>query len=108
MACPREMIKAKTFYVESVQIGMVEDDAKPTFLCSTEKCPILLQAEINIYEVCASEELHDHSGSNDRGNTELHKSTAIGSDDDTQPIQRVRRVRRHDPVKRDLGAHQED
>lgn len=79
-----------------------------TFLGTTEKCSVLLETEINVNEVCASEELHYHSRSDNWRNSELHERAAIRGDDDAQPVQRVRRVGGHDSIERNLGAHQED
>ena len=79
-----------------------------TFLSPAEQCPILLQRKVDLDEICASQQLHDHARGNDWCDAEFHESTAIRGEDDSHPVKRVRRVGGHDAIQRDLGADQEN
>ena len=79
-----------------------------TLLSTAEQRTILLERKIDINQIGTSEELHDHSRRDDWGDTELHKCTAVGRENDAHPIQRVGRVGGHNTVQRDLRADQED
>lgn len=79
-----------------------------TLLGAAEEGPVVLEAEVDVDELRAREELHDHAGSNDRGDTELHERAPVGGEDGSEPVERVGRVRRHDTVQGHLRAHQED
>lgn len=85
-----------------------ENERSLTFLCTAEQGPILLQAEVDLNQVCTREQLHNHARCDDWTNTELHKSTAIRSENDTHPVERVRRVGGHDAIERNLRANKED
>ena len=78
------------------------------FLCTTEESPVLLERKVDLNQVRAGEELDDHARGDDGGNAKLHESTTVGGENDTHPVERVCRIRRHDTVKGDLGANKED
>ena len=73
-----------------------------TFLGTTEQSTVLLGAKVNVNEIRASEQLHDHSGSDDRRVSKLHEGTMVRRQNDTHPIQGVGRVGRHDAIERYL------
>ena len=81
---------------------------KLTLLGSVEERTILLEAVVNLNEVGASEELHEHARGDNGGDTELHEGSTVGGKDSTHPVERVRRVGGHDSVQGDLRANQED
>ena len=85
-----------------------EDVLTRTLLSPTEQRTILLERKIDVNQVGTSEKLHDHSGRDDWGDTELHECTAVGRKNDAHPVQRVGRVGGHDSVQWDLRAYQED
>jgi hypothetical protein len=64
-------------------------DVVLTLLGTAEQSAVVLQAEVNLDQLSAGEELHDHARGNDRGDTELHQGTAVGRENDTHPVQRV-------------------
>ena len=79
-----------------------------TFLSPAEQRPILLETKVDIDKVGARKQLHDHSRGNDGCDTEFHERSAVGGEDYTHPVQRVRRVGGHDSVQRHLRAYQEN
>jgi len=94
---------------DSVCNGLTNSDQDAEkLLCATEESAIFLEALVNLNDLGTSKKLHDHAGCYDGTNTKLHKSTPIGSEDDTHPVERVGRLRVLDTVKWDLAAHQED
>ena len=46
--------------------------------------------------------LHDESRSDDGRDAELHESSSVGGQDDSDPVEGVSRVRAHDAEQRDL------
>ena len=91
-----------------VSMGSRGRRGRLTFLSTTEESPVLLETEIDLDEIGAGEELHDHAGSDDGGDAEFHEGSSVGGEDDPHPVQRIRGVGGHDPVQRHLGAHEED
>jgi len=83
------------------------DDHSEQFLRSVKKCSVLGRVA-DFDDFGAGEELHDHTGSDDRRNAQFHQSSSIRSQDDSHPIKRIRRIRRHDAEQRDLTTDQED
>lgn len=79
-----------------------------TLLSTAKQRAIILQVEININQLRTRQQLHDHARSDNRGDTELHERASVGSHDGSEPVERVGRVRRHDTVKGDLRADQEN
>lgn len=79
-----------------------------TLLGTAKQGPIILQAKVDVNKLSSSEELHDHAGSDDRGDTELHQGTSVRRQDRSEPVKWIGRVGRHDTVERDLGADEED
>lgn len=79
-----------------------------TFLCTTEQGTIFLESEIDVDEVCASEELHNHARSHNRTDAEFHERPSVRGQDDTHPVERVRGIGRHNSIEGHLGANQED
>ena len=60
-----------------------------TFLGSFVEGAVFLNALIDINDLCTSKELHNHTGSDDRANTEFHQSTSVGGEDDSHPVERI-------------------
>ena len=79
-----------------------------TFLSAAEECAVILEGEVDLDEVRAGEELHDHARGDNRCNSELHQGPTVRGEDDTHPVERVGRVGGHDAVEGDLGADEED
>lgn len=67
-----------------------------------------LEVEVDVDEVGASEELEDHAGGDDGGNTQLHQRSPVTGHHHTQPVERVRGVRGDNAVQRHLAHDQED
>lgn len=84
------------------------NNARLTLLCTAEERAVFFEGKVNLDEVRAREELHDHAGGDDGGDTEFHESAAVRGENDTHPVERVGGVRGHDAVERDLGADEED
>jgi len=99
-------MSAKT--ARCVSVLWVGKTGQVTFLGSTEKSTVFLQAKVDLYQICAGKELHDHSTRNDWADAEFHERTAIGREDDTHPVEWIGRVGGHDTIERDLRTDQED
>ena len=82
--------------------------AERTLLRAAEERPVLLERKVDVDEVRARKELHDHARSDDGGDTEFHERAAVRGEDDTHPVKGVCRVGGHDTVERDLGADKEN
>jgi hypothetical protein len=67
-----------------------------------------LQVEVDVDQVSSSEELEDHAGGDDGRDTQLHQRSPVTGHHHTQPVERIRSVRRHNTVERHLAHHQED
>mmetsp|Transcript_3716 Transcript_3716/g.8104 ORF Transcript_3716/g.8104 Transcript_3716/m.8104 type:complete len:249 (-) Transcript_3716:19-765(-) len=92
-----------------VSDGFTECDQKTEeFLGTRKQSTIFLHVVVNLDDSRTGQKLHDQTGCNDRTDTEFHQSTAVGSKDDTHPIERVTRLGRLDTVDRDLTAYQEN
>jgi hypothetical protein len=50
------------------------------------------QTAVDIDEICICQKLHNHAGGNDGAYSQFHESASIGGQDDTHPIEWVRRV----------------
>jgi hypothetical protein len=87
---------------------MREKGRERTLLGTAEQNSVILQAEIDVDEVGTRQQLHDHSGGDDRRDTELHECSSIWGEDDTHPVERVGGVGGHDTVEWYLGAYQEN
>lgn len=103
-----------------------EDDGKQ-LLSGLVQLAVGLQVKVDIDEVGSSKELalksarithvvgsmgglylKDHAGGDDGSDTQLHQRSSITGQHHTEPVQRIRGVRRHDTVQRHLAHHQED
>ena len=73
-------------------ISRGQNPSRLTFLRSVKKCSVLGRVA-DFDDFGAGEELHDHAGSDDGRNSQLHQSSSIRSQDDSHPIKRIRRVR---------------
>ena len=94
---------------ENVDGGLTErDDEGKELLGTAKEGAVLLETEVDLDEVGAGEELHDHSRGDDGRDTELHEGSSVGGEDDTHPVERIGAVARDDTVERDLGRDQED
>ena len=67
-----------------------------------------LEVEVDVNEVGASEELEDHAGGDDGGDTQLHQRSPVTGHHHTQPVERVRGVRGDNAVQGHLAHDQED
>jgi hypothetical protein len=83
-------------------------DPKLTLLSGAEQDPILLQRKVHLYQLSPGQQLHDHSTRQDGRDSEFHQGSPITSQDDPHPVERVGRVRGHDPVERYLGHDEKD
>lgn len=62
---------------------------KLTFLATAEERAIFLQGKVDVDEVSASQELHDHSGGDNRRDSQFHEGSAVRGEDDSHPVKRV-------------------
>ena len=59
-------------------------------------------------DLATREQLHDESGGDDGRDTEFHEGSAVGCEDDADPVEGVGAIGGLDAVQRNLAAHQED
>ena len=62
---------------------------KLTLLGTAEQRAILLETKVDVDEVSARKQLHDHAGCDDGCDSELHKRSAVRGKDYAHPVQRV-------------------
>lgn len=79
-----------------------------TLLSTAEEGSVVLEREVDIDQLRTSQKLHDHTRSDNGGDTEFHEGTTVRSHDSSKPVKRVGRVRRHDPIQWDLRTDEED
>ena len=79
-----------------------------TFLSAAEERAVVLEGEVDLDEVRAGEELHDHARGDNRCDSELHQGPTVRSEDDTHPVERVGGVGGHDAIEGDLRADEEN
>ena len=82
--------------------------ANLTLLGSIEQLTILLHTLVNLQNSGTSQHLHNHSRGDDGGDTQLHEGSPVGSENNTEPVERIRILRRQDSKERDLTEHKED
>ena len=70
-------------------------------MSSVEESPVLGSVS-DLNDLCACEQLHDQTGSDDGRDAELHQGAAIGGQDDADPVERIGRVRAHDSEQGNL------
>lgn len=62
----------------------------------------VLWSVADLDDLGTGQQLHDQSRSDNGRDTELHEGTAVGGQDDTDPVEGISRVRRHDAEQRNL------
>jgi hypothetical protein len=101
--------KVTVHSTDDVGDGLTDSDQDTKELLGTRKeGAIFLDVVVNLNDTGTSEELHDETGSNNRTDSELHKRSAVGSEDDSHPVERIGGLGRLNTIDRDLAAHQED
>mmetsp|Transcript_91751 Transcript_91751/g.165686 ORF Transcript_91751/g.165686 Transcript_91751/m.165686 type:complete len:298 (-) Transcript_91751:27-920(-) len=73
-----------------------------------EERAVLLQGLVDVDELGARQQLHDHAGGHNGGDAKLHERATVGGEDDPHPVEGVRRLVLGNAVQGDLAAHQED
>jgi hypothetical protein len=81
---------------------------KRTLLGSIEELTILLDTLVNFQDSGTRQNLHDHSGGDNGGDTELHEGSPVRGEDDTEPVKRISILRRENSKERNLTEHQEN
>lgn len=78
------------------------------FLSCLEKVSIFFGRLVNFDDLCSSQELHDHTRGDNGRDTQLHESTLVRGQDDSEPIQRIGSLLLDHTVEGDLTANQID
>lgn len=97
----------KTSQDENASLAERQDDGEE-LLRGLVELAVGLEVKVDIDEVGAGQQLEDHAGGDDRGDTQLHQSTPVTGQHHTKPVQGVRRVGGDDTVQRHLTHDQED
>lgn len=94
---------------EDVGDGLTEGDHQTEkLLGSLEQGAILLHRLVNMNDVGSSEKLHNKSRRHNWGNTKLHEGTTVRGNDDTEPVEGIRRGGVVDSVEGNLTTDKED
>lgn len=59
------------------------------FLSTIKEFFLFSDVLINLDKFSSGEQLHNHGGGDDGGDTQLHKRTSVGGQDDSDPIERI-------------------
>ena len=59
-------------------------------------------------QTCTSKHLHNHTGCNDRRDTQLHDGSTVGGQNDTHPVERIRGLGRLNTIDGDLATDKEN
>ena len=54
-----------------------------------EEVAVVLRAHVNVDDLGAGEQLHDHAGGDDGRDTQLRKSALVGGKNNTEPVEWV-------------------
>jgi hypothetical protein len=75
---------------QDVDTGLAEreDDGKE-LLRGLVQLAVGLEVEVHVDKVSAGQKLEDHTGGDDRSDTEFHESTAVTGHHHSEPVQRV-------------------
>jgi hypothetical protein len=94
---------------DNISNGFTGSDQNTKQLLSTrEESSVFLDIVINFDDTGASKKLHNQTRCNNRTNSKLHKSSSVGSKDNTHPVKRIGRLGGLDSINGDLTAHQKD
>ena len=77
-------------------------------LGSSKESAIFLDVVVYFNDTRAGKQLHDKTRRNNRTNAQFHESTSVGGENDTHPVERIRRLGRLDAVNGNLATDKED
>lgn len=60
-----------------------------TFLGSVEERAILFETVVDLNEVGAGKELHEHARGDNGGDTQFHEGSTVGGEDSTHPVEGI-------------------
>ncbi len=75
-----------------------------TFLGSVEQGSVL-GGVTDLDDLGAGQQLHNQTRGDNRRDTQLHESTSVRGENDTDPVEGIGRVRRHDTEQGYLTAY---
>ena len=85
----------------SVQYLSNSDDHAKELLGAVEESPVLGGVS-HLDQLSARQQLHDQAGGDDGRDAQLHEGSSVGSQDNSDPVEGVRRVWTHDAEEGDL------
>lgn len=88
--------------------GTSGQDEGEELLSGLVELTVRLEVEVDIDHVGTSEELEDHTGGDDGGDTQLHQRTSVTRNDHSQPVEGIRVVGGNNAVERHLAHDEED
>ena len=88
---------------EDVDDGLTHSDHHSKQLLGSVEEGAVLGSVSNLNEFCSSQELHDQARGDDGGDTQLHESSSVGGEDDSDPVEWIRRVRTHNAKQGNLN-----
>lgn len=83
-----------------------QDDSEE-LLRSLVELAVRLQVEVDIDQVGTSQELENHTGGDNRGNTQFHQGSTVTRHHHPQPVYRIGAVRGHNAIQWHLAHDQE-
>lgn len=69
-----------------------KEKRKLTLLSTVEEGTIFLETVVDLDQVGTSQQLHEHAGGNNGGNTEFHQGSTVGGENGTHPVEGIRRI----------------
>eukprot|EP00754_Rhynchopus_humris_P043535 Rhum_TRINITY_DN3343_c0_g1::Rhum_TRINITY_DN3343_c0_g1_i1::g.10629::m.10629 len=92
-----------------VRHGLNErDDQTEQLLRARKQPPVTRVLLVHRDQLGSLQQLHDHRGGHNRGDTELHQGALVGGEDHTHPVEGVGARLRADSEDGDLAADEED
>lgn len=84
------------------------DDNTEQFLGSHHEGTVILETVINVDDLRTSKQLHNKSRSHDGADTEFHKSSSVGCEDNSHPVEGISGAAALNSIERNLATEQED
>merc|ERR1719466_3799 len=74
---------------QDIHNGLSNSDHHSKELLGSIEQSSVLRSVPHLYQLGTSQQLHDQTGGHDGGDTQLHEGSSVGSEDDTDPVERI-------------------